>query len=606
MKELKSLCVKATKAYHNGTPIMSDAKFDQLEDKIRATDPTWKELTKTGAAVPNKKTEVALAHPMPSLNKAYPEAIGKWLLANEAEHYIVMDKLDGSSLQVTYQGGKPVKVVTRGNGDLGGDISFLIPHLNLPPNRSKGTVVYRCEAVMKRATFGRKWATEFDNPRNMVNGILNRKTPHPALADTDIVVLGVFGEPLYTSLQWNSVAITKLVAARVDGTSMSRMLELRKQRSLYDIDGLVIAPESFVMDYKNSDKPKGIVAFKVNSDADAVNAVVEKIIWQVSGRGRIIPKICIKPTRIGDVTVTHAAAHNAVWMIDRKIGPGALVKLVRSGGVIPKIEAVVKPGKLQLPKIPYTMSGVHFIVTQTDAATEDHIDVQNIVKFMKTMGVELLAGKTVASMLNHFHNPMTYLLAWNNGKLAKELNDNGVGPKMAVKIEAEFDRVFSGRVSLRKLMVATQLFGVGVGDRKLQMIEDDGISMHRLERGLVTYDRLVLVPGFSHKSASLLMEGLPSVQAFVSRVSGFLNLSAELPTKKVALKNGKLTGQRVSFTSYRDKTHEAAIIAAGGEVVPFGSKTTVLLFKEGGKSSTKQDAAAAKGIKVCVFEGLGL
>lgn len=827
LHSMKHLYIKAKKSYYNGNkkPILTDAAFDRLENQIRKLDPDWAELAVTGVKVADKKTEVALVEPMPSLNKAYPEAISKWVAKNPSDDYMVTDKLDGASLQVVYDGGKLSQVVTRGNGVLGGDISFLAPKLNLPRAiKSKSRTVFRCEAVMTKENFQRwkkhfqvadikdsekatgnnsadrraitaseisalaefkdltqdyktwkrKYQSHVDNAiavgkrtdlsfkqylrlaqkagvttpemigkkpklyqlarygdmgpytigncrfvtmaqnqkeltanlgrrntiaasvaateryfvaispdgkthksknlhtfsdkhglnfsnlhsvfsgkrphhkgwtgyfvepderlapklvakkddtesfvtaRNMVNGLLNRKTAHKALVHVDIVVLGCYGLSIKAGLNLakmeglHTVALTGITARQATPEGLTDLLETRLSKSLYDMDGLVVAPTDFKLVYPNADKPKGIVAFKVNADADAVQVTVESIIWQVSRTGRIIPKIRIADTVIGDVTVNHATAHNAKWMVDRKIGPGAVLKVVRSGGVIPKIVGVTKPAKkLSLPTIPYTQVGVHFEVAQdrADGRTQSKIELEQLVKFLGTIGIEFLASKTIAKLQWELPIPYSYVCAWHEKRLADILIESGVGALMTKKIVAEFDRVFGSTVSMRQLMVASQCFGVGIGDRRLRQLEDAGISMRWLSQADedAVDARVSKVAGWSDKTVALLISGLPKWENFYISVCSMITIDGSLPRrKKPSVNAGPLKGQLVSFTGYRDKAHEAAVEAAGGEIVPFGSKTTILLIKAGGKASTKVGKAKAMGIRVCSFADLKL
>jgi NAD-dependent DNA ligase len=619
LETFKQKYIEAKEAYYNAKrPIMTDAAFDKLEDLIRSMDSDWSGLRVTGVSVSDKKTEATLVEFMPSLNKAYPEAIGKWIAKNPSDEYIVTDKLDGSSLQVVYDGGKLSQVVTRGNGVLGGDITFLASKLNLPRTiKSKSRTVFRCEAIIKREVFDRHWSSEFDNPRNMINGLLNRKTPHKALAHVDIVVLGCYGLSIPAGLKLakseglHTVTITSITKREATPEALIDLLQTRLSKSMYEMDGLVIAPLNFTMKYRDADKPKAIVAFKVNADADAVQVTVESIIWQVSRTGRIIPKIRIADTMIGGVTVNHATAHNAKWMVDRKIGPGAVLKVVRSGGVIPKIVGVIKPAKkLSLPDVPYTQVGVHFEVTQekADSKTKSKIALERLVKFIGTMGIEFLASKTIAKLQSELPRPLSYVKAWHEGRLTDILLDAGIGAAMSKKIVAEFDRVFGSTITMRQLMVASQCFGIGIGDRRLRQLEDSGVSMGWLSTASKNkvVARVSALPGWSVKTIDLLTNGLPKWQEFHDSILSMLNVDGGLKKKLTSNKQGKLTGHRVSFTGYRDKQHETAVVSAGAELVTFGSKTTILLVKAGGKASSKVDKAREKGLRVCSFADLKL
>src|SRR5271168_1300569 len=202
--QMKASYLHAKRAYYNGDQSsLTDAEFDKLEDEIRDLDPAWSELKKTGVKVSNKKTETLLWRFMPSLSKMYDKEVPKFYASFKApiRSWIWMDKLDGTSLQLVYTKGEPSQLITRGDGTLGGDISFFIPHLVklklIPASISdKSTpIVLRLEGLMKKAVFEKKWSREakgddgFDNSRNMVNGLFNRKAVHPALKDVDLVVL---------------------------------------------------------------------------------------------------------------------------------------------------------------------------------------------------------------------------------------------------------------------------------------------------------------------------------------------------------------------------------------------------------------------------------
>ena len=180
------------------------------------------------------------------------------------------------------------------------------------------------------------------------------------------------------------------------------------------------------------------------------------------------------------------------------------------------------------------------------------------------------------------------------------LHEAGIGGKQGSNIYDEIKRVMSAEVSMKKLMVAAQCFGVGIGERKLSQVEASGISMTKMisdHEGL-----LPSVEGFSDKTIKVIGDGLPAWRKFYADASRYIIVS-DVVRKKKSVK-GKLTGERVSFTGYRDKDQEAWVEANGGEVVSFGSKTTILLYKDGGKESSKVDKAAAKGIKTMTFNQL--
>lgn len=620
----KKLYVKANKAYNDGgKPIMTDSQFDKLEKEIARADPAWDQLKKTGVKV-NKKVEVALLEPMPSLNKCYPETIDKWLAKQKGKRLLQLHKLDGSALQGHYKNGRCVFLATRGDGKKGKDISFLIPHLKnaLPIIADKNDVVIRFEAVISTAKF-KKWERknktekrskdEFDTPRNMVNGLLNRRDAHPAMRDIDILVLGVYGKPMWDGLKWAfdqglKVAPHDFVTPEADFAK--RLLKARSE-SAYDIDGLVLVSPDKVFGYDSYDKPKWTTAFKVNDEEDAVNATVQAIIWQLSRTGRWTPKIFIKPTKIGSVMVQNCTAHNAQWMNERRIGVGAVVKLVRSGDVIPKIVGVVK--KAAQPSHPpgeFYEKGVHYYATERSKDA----DVREIHHFMTVLGIENIAQKTIAKLYDAgFTSVLSHLESF--GQRMRGYTDAGIGSAMTGKIYAEFVRVLHDEgVTLLQLMNASNCFE-SFGERKLQMIhnhytalgtEDMLKSFVRMPAILAKAVDISAIKGMGDASARQFFEGLAKFKEWFKPIlkTNLIKINPpERPKKKKVVK-GQLSGQLVSFTGYRDEGHEAAVEALGAEVIKYGAKTTILLYKKGGKASSKVEAARTKGIKVCTFEEL--
>lgn len=620
LKALKAKYLKAKASYYNSKPIMTDAEFDALEDRIIASVPEWDQLAKTGVAVANKKTEVALLKFMPSLNKAYPEKIEmrlkSMLKAYPTAAWIVMAKLDGSSLQVVYDKGVPKRVITRGDGTRGGDISFLIPYLNLPKKINvKTQVVFRCEAVLSALVFKLKWRKEFDNARNMVAGLLNRREPHPALADVDIVVLGVYDMPLDDGLNFARTQGFETVFFNTPGVRIldcEVQLKGIKLASPYAADGIVIAPSKHVLSYADAEKPKFMVAYKENeSVADAQTAIVEDIIYQTSSSKRIIPKAKLKPVVVGGVTVTYATLHNAQWMIDRKIGPGAKVKIVRSGDVIPKIVGVVKASAVKYPDVKHELRGVHFVALTH--STE--IAVRTLLRFFDKLGIEFIKAGTVEALYTQgYKTPFDYMNLVKHGD-ASLLVKAGLGKVQATKQFDELTRVLGRPVNLLSLMVASCVFDSGVGERKLAAINKHlgyqalattfkfVAAGNKMVPGVVEYDRLLETPGFQTKTVRVILDGMRAFKPWLRKTLQFITVEKSRPEEARII--GKLTHHKVCFTGYRDAAHEAAVKRAGGEVVSFGKSVTILLYKKG-KESSKLDKALAAGARVCMFADLGI
>lgn len=607
LSEKKKLYLKAKEAYYNQEPIMSDAKFDKLEDSIRKEAPNWKELGKTGVRVQNKKTEVKLPRFMPSLAKAYPEKIQSWLNKHQGPK-VVMDKLDGSSLFCRYSNRHPVQLITRGDGELGGDISFLLPHLSLPHLIKVNTeLCLRLEAVMDEDVFQKKWSRKakgdkgFDNSRNMVNGLLNRREPHPALKDIRLIVLGVFDLNIKTGLA-KAVALGfdvvhyELVG---DDFSPSKFLARRRKVGKVNIDGIVIAPTSFNYNYPNADKAKNIIAYKENDEGNAAKAKVKDIVYQISGYNRIVPKAEIEPTVIDGVTVKFVTLNNAQWMLERKIGIGTTVSVVRSGGVIPKIVGWDGKGKIKYPDVKYEHKSKDFIALEMTKEAA----VRILQRFVVKLGIEFLARKTLASLYDVGVNTPAKLIKLAHSKTSiSTLSSAGLGPNQSVKVRNELRRVLCAPVPLIALMNASGAFDLGVGERKLQKLVDSGINLLDIVDMAgdieACVDHITQVKGFGRTTAELIATGLEDFSNWFTSIN--VQFEVEVP-RKAKKSTGKLSELSFTWTGYRSKDEEKFITSLGGTIVPFGSKTDVLFFTESGKASSKVAKAGGKAMTFKTF-----
>lgn len=620
---LKRQFLRATRAYYNSDkPIMSDAAFDNLEDRIKKLDPDWKQLHKTGTKVANKKTERELFKFMPSLDKKYPEQLATYYkrkAVKETLTWIQMDKLDGTSLQLRCYKRKPTHLITRGDGTLGGDVSFLLPALIAAGRIPKqiddpGEVVFRLEGIMKKRVFDKRWSRSvmgkrgFDNIRNGVNGLFNRMDSHPALSDIELVVLGVYGMSLNSGLKaaagWGFTTVRHTFERRApDHIVQASILERRRKDSDYEMDGLVIAPASMILEYKNADKPKAMIAFKVNDISGAADVKVLDIIWQKTRLKRWIPKILIEPTYMDGVMVEHATLHNATWMTERGIGVGAILKVLRSGGVIPKVVGVVKKAKKpSVPPGPYAVKGVHFVMTKHDKMST----IRTIHHFMTTLGIETIALSTLGKMYEQGFDSigkyvsLAVLARTRDGAAASAFSRAGLGQIEGHKKLRELCRVLNAPVPLKKLMVASGCFDSGgVGERKLTQIEDCGLTMRSmlLLKEDVLYRKLMGMHGFKDLSANKIIEGVNKVYPWLQKIEKHIVIDKTPPKKQQqSTRNGPLNGVNVSWTTYRDKGEEAKVETFGGTVVSFGAKTTVLLYNPDGKASTKVEKAGDKAM----------
>lgn len=622
LEAAKAQYMRCKKAYEKGSSELSDAEFDKLEDRIRRMDPGWQELKATGVKI-GKKSAAPLAVPMSSLDKLKADlpkpfaAFVRRLSTDYGSAVYVSDKLDGSSVQLLYKKGQLTKMTTRGDGTTGKDISFFIPVLTTVPQQidtDLPILVLRCEALIPKRVYETKWAGKFDSARAMASSLLNRQDVHPALHDLQFVVLRVL-RPLYSvsaGLEWaKQIGFKVANGGKLDLDScdadtlreaLIEKLMVRREKSAYDLDGLVIFSDGNRLPPPDGERPSYARAFKLNDEIDSAPTTrIIGIKWQPSAFGVLVPKAIVEPIKFGNVTVKHAALHNPKWAQERGAGIGATVKVIRSGEIIPKIIDVVKRKAFKLPDATefgeYAWDKTGTAIVLKDKSTNDAAKARGLARMFGALGLDSLSiGLAKKCVEAGFDTPSKVV------KMTAMHFRSLPGVKTSAdKYAAEIARIRNNEFHVVQLMIASGCFDKGVGKTNLLKLADAGRQVmtadapnldHALEDAT-----LAAGPVF----AGLFVKGLPK---FVKWRTG-LGLKAVLPKKAKAVKNGPLAGHKIAWTGYRDKTEEAMVLALGGEVVNFSpTSTTILVYLPQGKRSSKLDRATEAGIPLLTWIGL--
>jgi NAD-dependent DNA ligase len=606
--QLKILYRRAKDAYYNDKPIMSDADFDRLEDYLKEQVPNWSGF-KAGAPVKNKKTKAQLPVPIFSLDKIKkPEQVANWL-EHSPDEVVIMDKLDGAALELVYEG-VPIKLYTRGNGKIGGDVSYLIPHLRGIPKKlsTKKRVIVRCEGIFTKAAF-QKYTKDFDAARNAASGILNRTDVHHSLKDLQVVALQLLdpnppkfsaGLKFLERSGFRVVSYRVVKSAELTFNRLAQLLQKRKTNSQFECDGLVLVQNKKLV-LPKSGNPDWGVAFKETVEIeDAPTARVVKMHWKVSPHGYLIPRVEIEPTKLSGATIRFAAAKNAKLMMSMGIGPGAVVRLVRSGDIIPDIIGVDKKVKAKLPdpdvigNYHWDKNGVNIVLDDPKASAE--FRVQRIARTFLKLDVDFLRGKTIQRLMDIGLDSVTKILRAS----AKDFESvPGFKKTSADKLYRAIHEKTDAGFTLPQLMNASSMFPRGVGETQLTALSEQLNLMQLAKQSPKVIVREVMgLPGFQRTNAEKIAQGLPKFVKWL-RITG---LKVVKP-KSVKLSSKKMMGINVSWTGYRDKDQEQAVIKNGGSVVSWSPKrTTVLLFRPGGKSSGKIDIAKQQGIPTMTWE----
>lgn len=363
--------LEAKQKYYLGVPVIEDWEFDELE----------KELKEAGSNVPEivgfDDRNLKFPHPTGMLSlsklqadkntgKAPVEQAEKWLndhVLGGLEMFFGSPKYDGNAVNIVYKDGKLHLILSRGDGEKGRDYTpKLRRHVPLTIPYT-GNVEVRAEVVIERSVFEKKYSKDSKNERNFVAGVLNRKENDPTIMKgevlDDLVVMAHEGK--ITNGMSRYIEITELVKWGFNGKhelhelvftssefqkTYNHFKDFRENGTPFLLDGFVIKTmlstrETFGL---NNHDPNWAIAIKF----PPVGATTETLDleWRMGKTGNYTPVVQMTPVHLDGTTVRRASAYNYGFVIEKKLYPGAFVKIAKAGDIIPQVIEIIKPGKL--------------------------------------------------------------------------------------------------------------------------------------------------------------------------------------------------------------------------------------------------------------------
>lgn len=377
MKEKIEILNRASKAYYqDAEEMMSNFEYDKLYDELAALEAETGMIL-AGSPTQNVGYEVLSdlpkeRHPerMLSLDKTKDrQALAEWLAGQKG---ILSWKLDGLTIVLTYEEGKLVKALTRGNGDVGevitnnarvfANVPVEIPH--------KGRLVLRGEAVIKYSDFEKINASigdadaKYKNPRNLCSGSV-RQLNNRITAERNV----------------NFFAFSLVEAAGVDfaGSRQKQMMWLCDQGfdvveyRMVDAENVVDAVGYFEAAVADNDLPsdglvlslddihysrslgttakfpRDSIAFKWQDQV--AETTLKEIEWSASRTGLINPVAIFEPVELEGTTVSRASVHNISVMRDLKLGLGDTITVYKANMIIPQIaENLTGSNDIEVPE----------------------------------------------------------------------------------------------------------------------------------------------------------------------------------------------------------------------------------------------------------------
>ena len=579
--QLLKMIEDANYAFHTlGSPIMTDAEYDILYEYIETK---YKKPTEIGA--PIEKNKVVLPYEMASMDKIKPDtgALASWKLKYKGP-YVLSCKLDGVSGMYSTEGDVP-KLYTRGDGKVGQDISHLIPHLRLPI--SNKSIVIRGEFVIQKEVFAAKYADKFANPRNLVAGIVNRKSVDDKIKDIHFVAYEVIKpDSLKVSEQFslleslNIDVVQNRTVSDLTNEQLSQVLQDWRKNYLYEIDGVIVADDN--VHTRATGNPDHAFAFKMVLSDQVAEAHVIDVIWTASKDGYLKPRVQIMPIKLGGVTIQFATGFNGSFIEQNKIGIGAIIQLVRSGDVIPKIIAVTTPAEnAKMPDYDYVWNDTHVDIMLADATDDATVLSKNIAGFFKGIEVDGLGPKNVDKMISAGHDSVPKIL-----QMTKEdfLKVEGFQEKTATKL-LEGIRAKVEAASLATLMAVSNKLGRGFSIKRAELILTEYPAV--FGEGERNIAKLVAIKGIEKKSAQAFVDHIPEFLEFMKECGLESKLTIQKRTLDRSIDTGHvLYGKTIVFTGLRDKVLEDRLKTVGAKIGSGVSKNTfaVLAIEPTGKT----------------------
>lgn len=373
INELSELLIDANYRYHVlDDPKMPDYEYDRLLRELEDLEKEYPDFARedsptkrVGGTALSQFEEVVHPVPLMSLKDVFSmeelnDFLGKTLSAESDTVFSVEPKVDGLSVALEYVDGKLVRGATRGDGNVGEDVTENIKTIRSVPmtiENAPPRLIVRGEVYMPKKAFQKlnqrreeEGKPLFANPRNAAAGSLRQLDPKiAAKRGLDIFIFNIqLAEGIsFTShcetleylkkLRFKVIPYEKLSGIQEIDAKVAAINDNREQLPC-DIDGAVIKVDDLAARERlgaTAKFPKWAAAYKYPPEIKPT--VVEDIVVQVGRTGVLTPKAVVRPVRLAGTTVTNATLHNQDFISQRDIRIGDTVLIRKAGEIIPEI-----------------------------------------------------------------------------------------------------------------------------------------------------------------------------------------------------------------------------------------------------------------------------
>lgn len=360
-------------------PTITDFDFDKKLEQLNKLEKEFPEFAdpdsptqRVGGDITKEFVTVKHRWPMLSLGNTYnaqelvefDQRIRKAIGDNF--EYVCELKFDGLSMSLTYEDGKLVRAVTRGDGTQGDEVTTNVRTIHsIPKKLDKGgypnLFEIRGEVFMHLKAFERlnkeradNGEVTYANPRNFASGTMKlQDSAEVARRPLDCFLYGLYTEKTLFKTHWESLEAVKSWGFHVDNHSrlcgdINDVLEFINKWDKdrfdlsYDIDGIVIKVNNYSQQQElgfTSKSPRWAISYKFK--AERVETELLQVSYQVGRTGAVTPVANLKPVLLAGTTVKRATLHNADEITERlKLHEHDTVFVEKGGEIIPKIISV--------------------------------------------------------------------------------------------------------------------------------------------------------------------------------------------------------------------------------------------------------------------------
>lgn len=601
VKELENAIKIANDWYHNTSePLISDQNYDILVEKLKELNPTSTALKQTGSQIKGKK--VKLPYWLGSMDKIKSDQklITSWV-KNYKGPYLVSDKLDGVTGLLVILNGR-VFLYTRGDGQYGQDISHLVNLFNMSIKKllkMSINVVLRGELIMSKKNF-EKYKNEMANARNMVAGIVNSKplsVNKEHAADVDFIayeIIDLYEKPsdqMKLLIKWGLNTVYYDIYPNISVDILNDVLKTRKQKSIYEIDGIIVTDDN---KYTRNKSGNPSYAFAYKGLSETANVKVLEVIWKASKDGYLVPTVRFEKVKLSGAELQMTAGFNAKFIIDNKLGKGAIIKITRSGDVIPYIMGIVKPAKkVDLPNEDYEWDKNHVNIVLTNPDENEDVIIGRLTKFARYLGIENMSEGLITRLVKAGYDTIPKIILLTIDDM---LSLDGFQQTLATKLYNNLHNALND-MDILTLMVASNIFGHGFGKRKIKKILDvypNIVTEYTNKTRNAWINKLMQLEGFDTITVEKFIEALPHFQTFYKEINKLINIK---PYTNQDNKNGLFKDQVVVMTGFRSDEIQKFIENEGGRIASsVSNNTTLLIYNDGEESSAKYKKAKNIGI----------